>query len=325
MQEYLAAAGLVHSIARAARLATDLQREQADPGASHRLIQRCAFSLFSALAASPWNKLELVREEAVRDFLVDAALDESSFMPAIEQIMTLLFKEKKLVADFERQAEAHDWTKCDTHLLLQNMLACLCGTLPKRSAATLLHVAAGEGRTSIVGRILRLLNSCRGEWADDASMVTGTVLSLLDVNARDTEMKHPLFYAAEGGHVEAAALLLAEKADPDIEVVSMPKIEALAGAQLLAVNARKCEVGTSNAGAGVFGVPAAGAQRGAYFFEVEVDQLPSCLSAQCNGATAPTLAIGWSSIKNRPAKALPGLAVGGAVVVKCLDPTLDGS
>ncbi|KAK3258411.1 hypothetical protein CYMTET_32541 [Cymbomonas tetramitiformis] len=155
-----------------------------------------------------WAQVDLRHEDVVRDFLVDLFLEDVEFIS--ETAFVVAWAERCCKGGYLSGAGGH---ACD--LLLSNVRALLGGALPKRSGGTLLHAAAVDGAYFAVSKILEML---RTGLADEALL-----------EQRDDEGRTPLFCAAQSGHAQVAAALLAAGARRDARSKLRPERFGLFG------------------------------------------------------------------------------------------------
>ncbi|KAK3244345.1 hypothetical protein CYMTET_46037 [Cymbomonas tetramitiformis] len=141
-----------------------------------------------------WAQVDLRHEDVVRDFLVDLFLEDVEFIS--EAAFVVAWAERCCKGGYLAGAGGH---ACD--LLLNNVRALLGGALPKRSGGTLLHAAAADGDYFAVSKILEMRRT---------GLADGALLE-----QRDDEGRTPLFCAAQSGHAQVAAALLAAGARRD--------------------------------------------------------------------------------------------------------------
>ncbi|KAK3265453.1 hypothetical protein CYMTET_25863 [Cymbomonas tetramitiformis] len=148
----------------------------------------------TGLVESEWAQVDLRQESVVRDFLADCVLDEPEFTAELQFLATwaeLWCKGGRLAGTGGVEGGG----------LLGNVRAVLGGALPKRSGGALLHAAAADGSHLAVSVLLRLLR----EGALDGALL----------EQRDDEGRTPLFCAAQSGHAQVVAALLAAGARRD--------------------------------------------------------------------------------------------------------------
>ncbi|KAK3233049.1 hypothetical protein CYMTET_56631, partial [Cymbomonas tetramitiformis] len=146
------------------------------------------------LLQSEWAQVDLRDEDVVRDFLVDLFLDDMEFVA--EVCFVVAWAERRCAGGYKV-----DGGGLACGLLLGNVRALLGGALPKRSAGTLLHAAAADGSHFAVAKLLEM----RRRGIMDSALLEG----LDDVG------RTPLFCAAQRGHAQVAAALLAAGAQRD--------------------------------------------------------------------------------------------------------------
>ncbi|KAK3261423.1 hypothetical protein CYMTET_29668, partial [Cymbomonas tetramitiformis] len=146
------------------------------------------------LASSEWAQMDLHAEGVLRDFLADSFLDDPEF---VEEVCFLAAWAERRCAG-GRKAGAG---RLEAGMLLDNVRVLLGGALPKRAGGTLLHAAAADGSYFAVARILEMWN--KGHAPRDL------------LEQRDDEGRTPLFCAAQSGHAQVAAALLAAGARRD--------------------------------------------------------------------------------------------------------------
>jgi hypothetical protein len=175
--------------------------------ASRQRVEKALLRVGERLLESAWARLMLAREDAVRDFLADAFLDdEGGFCDAL----LLLVMWAKRAAGGQHAAAAAT--------VQQNVRAVLTGTLPKRGGGTLLHAAAADGSYAVLARLVALLKA------------SGGVEVVKEAGQRcDVEGRTALFVAAERGHVLALALLMAVEGAPlSVRRSLQPRVRDLA-------------------------------------------------------------------------------------------------
>ncbi|KAK3264708.1 hypothetical protein CYMTET_26569 [Cymbomonas tetramitiformis] len=160
------------------------------------------------LLKSGWAQVDLRDEDVVRDFLTDLFLDDVGFAAEIGFVVGW----SQQLFDGARQV-GKDMHRAD--LLRCNVSALLSGTLPKRSGGTILHAAASDGAYFAVSKILEMLR---------AGLADGVLLE-----QRDDEGRTPLFCAAQRGHAQVAAALLAAGAQRDARSKLRPERFGLFG------------------------------------------------------------------------------------------------
>ncbi|KAK3280133.1 hypothetical protein CYMTET_12016 [Cymbomonas tetramitiformis] len=146
------------------------------------------------LMQSEWAQVDLRDEDVVRDFLADLFLDDLEFRE--EVCFVVAWSERRCAGGCKAGGGG---LACG--LLLANVRALLGGALPKRSAGTLLHAAAADGSHFAVSKLLDMRR--RG------------ILDSVLIEGRDDEGRTPLFCAAQSGHAQVAAALLAAGARRD--------------------------------------------------------------------------------------------------------------
>ncbi|KAK3267155.1 hypothetical protein CYMTET_24277, partial [Cymbomonas tetramitiformis] len=155
-----------------------------------KALQRVA----ERLLKSGWAQVDLRDEDVVRDFLTDLFLDDVEFAAEVS-----------FVAGWSQQHfDNAGQAGTDVHradLLRRNVTAVLGGALPKRDGSTLLHAAAADGSYFAVAGILEMWK--KGHAPRDL------------LERRDDEGRTPLFCAAQSGHAQVAAALLAAGARRD--------------------------------------------------------------------------------------------------------------
>ncbi|KAK3257737.1 hypothetical protein CYMTET_33188, partial [Cymbomonas tetramitiformis] len=166
------------------------QKHQSEETRVTKALQRVA----ERLLKSGWAQVDLRDEDVVRDFLTDLFLDDVEFAAEIGFVAG--WSQRLLVSAGQKGTDVY---RAD--LLRGNVSAVLGGALPKRAGGTLLHAAAADGSYFAVARILEM-------WK------RGHVPSGL-LEQRDDEGRTPLFCAAQSGHAQVAAALLAAGARRD--------------------------------------------------------------------------------------------------------------
>ncbi|KAK3235595.1 hypothetical protein CYMTET_54217 [Cymbomonas tetramitiformis] len=161
-----------------------------DRARAHKALGRAREQLLQ----SQWAQVDLRHEDVVRDFLVDLFLEDVEFIS--EAAFVVAWAERCCKGGYLAGAGGH---ACD--LLLNNVRALLGGALPKRSGGTLLHAAAADGDYFAVSKILEMRRT---------GLADGALLE-----QRDDEGRTPLFCAAQSGHAQVAAALLAAGARRD--------------------------------------------------------------------------------------------------------------
>ncbi|KAK3248364.1 hypothetical protein CYMTET_42167 [Cymbomonas tetramitiformis] len=156
------------------------------------------------------KEVDLRHEDVVRDFLVDLFLEDVEFIS--EAAFVVAWAERCCKGGYLAGAGGH---ACD--LLLNNVRALLGGALPKRSGGTLLHAAASDGAYFAVSKILEMLST---------GLADGALLE-----QRDDEGRTPLFCAAQSGHAQVAAALLAAGAQRDARSKLRPEILRIGGSR----------------------------------------------------------------------------------------------
>jgi hypothetical protein len=197
------------------------------------------------LIDSAWARVALAREDAVRDFLADAYLDDEGGFASDLGFLVLWAKHRMgsgkqhasggKVATGKKQAAG-------AAKVLQNVRAVLTGVLPKRKNGTLLHAAAADGSYAVLARVVALLGETLG--GAEAVKEAG--------KQRDMRGRTPLFMAAERGHTLALALLMAaEDAPVGVRRSLVPKLGGGSTAQ-----AGRAGAGVRVRGAGLHGAGA---------------------------------------------------------------------
>ncbi|KAK3248636.1 hypothetical protein CYMTET_41905 [Cymbomonas tetramitiformis] len=158
------------------------------------------------LLQSEWAQVDLRDEDVVRDFLVDSFLDDMEFVA--EVCFVVAWAERRCAGGCKAGGGG---LACD--LLLGNVRALLGGALPKRSGGTLLHAAAADGFHFAVSKLLGM----RRRGIMDSALLEG----------RDDKNRTPLFCAAQSGHAQVTAALLAAGARRDARSKLRPEVEAL--------------------------------------------------------------------------------------------------
>ncbi|KAK3245166.1 hypothetical protein CYMTET_45249 [Cymbomonas tetramitiformis] len=225
------------------------QKHQSEETRVTKALQRVA----ERLLKSGWAQVDLRDEDVVRDFLTDLFLDDVEFAAEIGFVAG--WSQRLLVSAGQKGTDVY---RAD--LLRGNVSAVLGGALPKRAGGTLLHAAAADGSYFAVARILEM-------WK------RGHVPSGL-LEQRDDEGRTPLFCAAQSGHAQVAAALLAAGARRDARSNLRPEVRHLSTHRSASIDARTNTI-TSAADAEwsdhwVVGVPAAAPSSGRYRYEVEV-------------------------------------------------------
>ncbi|KAK3274430.1 hypothetical protein CYMTET_17386 [Cymbomonas tetramitiformis] len=166
------------------------QKHQGEGTRAAKALQRVA----ERLLKSGWAQVDLRDEDVVRDFLTDLFLDDVEFAAEIGFVAG--WSQQLLESSGQKGTDVY---RAD--LLGGNVSAVLGGALPKRAGGTLLHAAAADGSYFAVARILEMWK--RGHAPS----------GLLE--QRDDEGRTPLFCAAQSGHAQVAAALLAAGARRD--------------------------------------------------------------------------------------------------------------
>ncbi|KAK3266981.1 hypothetical protein CYMTET_24431 [Cymbomonas tetramitiformis] len=177
-----------------------------------------------------WAQVDLRHEDVVRDFLVDLFLEDVEFIS--EAAFVVAWAERCCKGGYLAGAGGH---ACD--LLLNNVRALLGGALPKRSGGTLLHAAAADGDYFAVSKILEMLST---------GLADGALLE-----QRDDEGRTPLFCAAQSGHAQVAAALVAAGARREMRSKLRPEVHVVLGAERDAVTLEAAARALLEAGAGV--------------------------------------------------------------------------
>ncbi|KAK3264329.1 hypothetical protein CYMTET_26925 [Cymbomonas tetramitiformis] len=159
------------------------------------------------LASSEWAQMDLHAEGVLRDFLADSFLDDPEF---VEEVCFLAAWAERRCAG-GRKAGAGS---LEAGMLLDNVRVLLGGALPKRAGGTLLHAAAADGSYFAVATILEMRK--RGH----------APRGLLE--QQDDEGRTPLFCAAQRGHAQVAAALLAAGAQRDARSKLQPTVRLVA-------------------------------------------------------------------------------------------------
>ncbi|KAK3258970.1 hypothetical protein CYMTET_32009 [Cymbomonas tetramitiformis] len=217
------------------------------------------------LLKSVWARVDLRREDVVRDFLVDMFLDEPELVAEVHLLVTWV--ERRCKGGRLQRGEA-----CEGGMLPENVRAVLGGALPKRDGGTLLHAAASEGSYFAVTMALE--------------MIDAILLEAVDADGRT-----PLFCAAQRGHTQVVAALRAAGAKHDARSKLQPSVRLLAAlpftkipetyfgeAVRAAEPAVHLERGLVSIGGkecilehGIIGAPAAAPIEGSWRYEVDVD------------------------------------------------------
>ncbi|KAK3272954.1 hypothetical protein CYMTET_18782 [Cymbomonas tetramitiformis] len=168
------------------------------------------------LLQSEWAQVDLRDEDVVRDFLVDFFLDDLEFLA--EVCFVVAWAERRYVGGYK--AGGGGGLACD--LLLGNVRAPLGGALPNSSGGTLLHAAAADGSHFAVSKLLEM----RRRGIMDSELLDG----------RDEHGRSPLFCAAQWGHAQVVAALLAAGAQRDVRSKLRPEMsDASEGARIIAL------------------------------------------------------------------------------------------
>jgi energy-coupling factor transporter ATP-binding protein EcfA2 len=230
-----------------------------------RPVQKALLRVGERLLESPWTRLTLAREDAVRDFLADAFLDDEGGFG--EALLLLVMWAKRAAGGSHAAAAA---------AVQRNVVAVLTGTLPKRGGGTLLHAAAAEGSVPVLNRLVALLEA------------SGGVGAVKEAGQwRDVEGRTALFVAAERGHVLALALLMAVEGAPlDVRRSLQSRVRTLAWQTGEGIGESALEVDLGNRATAtaegdsdgwwplswwVVGLPAAAPSSGRWRYEVELN------------------------------------------------------
>ncbi|KAK3263509.1 hypothetical protein CYMTET_27687 [Cymbomonas tetramitiformis] len=166
--------------------------------------------------------VDLRDEDVVRDFLVDFFLDDMEFVA--EVCFVVAWAERRCAGGCKAGGGG---LACD--LLLGNVRALLGGALPKRSAGTLLHAAAADGSHFAVSKLLGM----RRRGIMDSELLEG----------RDEQGRTPLFCAAQRGHTQVVAALMAVGAERDERCKLQPSVRLIATLPLTVMPQRFREYG----------------------------------------------------------------------------------
>ncbi|KAK3257794.1 hypothetical protein CYMTET_33130, partial [Cymbomonas tetramitiformis] len=229
------------------------------------MTEKALLRVEQRLLKSVWARVDLRREDVVRDFLVDMFLDEPELVAEVRLLVTWV--ERRCKGGRLQRGEA-----CEGGMLPENVRAVLGGALPKRDGGTLLHAAASEGSYFAVTMALEMIDARLLEAVDD-------------------EGRTPLFCAAQRGHAQVVAALRAAGAKHDarsklqpsvrlVAVVPFTKIPQTEFGQAVraAQPAVHVERGLVLIGGkefilehGIVGAPAAAPFEGSWRFEVDLD------------------------------------------------------
>ncbi|KAK3263224.1 hypothetical protein CYMTET_27957, partial [Cymbomonas tetramitiformis] len=224
------------------------QKHQSGGTRAAKALRRVA----ERLLKSGWAQVDLRDEDVVRDFLTDLFLDDVEFAAEISFVVGWSQQH------FDSAGQAgKDVYRAD--LLRGNVSAVLGGALPKRAGGTLLHAAAADGSYFAVARILEMWKKGHAPHG------------LLE--QRDDEGRTPLFCAAQSGHVQVAAALLAAGARRDARSNLRPQLRGLSVMHSALIDGRSHSVKTDQSAFDhwVVGVPAAAPVGGRWRFEVKLE------------------------------------------------------
>ncbi|KAK3280123.1 hypothetical protein CYMTET_12024, partial [Cymbomonas tetramitiformis] len=166
------------------------------------MMEKALLRVEQRLLKSVWARVDLRREDVVRDFLVDMFLDEPELVAEVHLLVTWV--ERRCKGGRLQRGEA-----CEGGMLPENVRAVLGGALPKRAGGTLLHAAASEGSYFAVTMALEMI---------DASLL----------EAVDADGRTPLFCAAQRGHAQVVAALRAARAKHDARSKLQPSVRLVA-------------------------------------------------------------------------------------------------
>ncbi|KAK3254034.1 hypothetical protein CYMTET_36738, partial [Cymbomonas tetramitiformis] len=153
------------------------------------MTEKALLRVEQGLLKSAWARVDLRREDVVREFLVDMFLDEPELVVEVHLLVTWV--ERRCKGGRLQRGEV-----CEGGMLPENVRAVLGGALPKRDGGTLLHEAASEGSYFAVSMALE--------------MIDARLLEAVDADGRT-----PLFCAAQRGHAQVVAALRAASAKHD--------------------------------------------------------------------------------------------------------------
>ncbi|KAK3264309.1 hypothetical protein CYMTET_26943 [Cymbomonas tetramitiformis] len=166
------------------------------------MTEKALLRVEQRLLKSVWARVDLRREDVVRDFLVDMFLDEPELVAEVYLLVTWV--ERRCKRGRLQRGEA-----CEGGMLLENVRAVLGGALPKRAGGTLLHAAASEDSYFALTMALEMIDARLLEAVDD----DGRTL---------------LFCAAQRGHAQVVAALRAAGAKHDTRSNLQPSVRLIA-------------------------------------------------------------------------------------------------
>ncbi|KAK3267153.1 hypothetical protein CYMTET_24275 [Cymbomonas tetramitiformis] len=166
------------------------------------MTEKALLRVEQGLLKSAWARVDLRREDVVREFLVDMFLDEPELVVEVHLLVTWV--ERRCKGGRLQRGEV-----CEGGMLPENVRAVLGGALPKRDGGTLLHEAASEGSYFAVSMALE--------------MIDARLLEAVDADGRT-----PLFCAAQRGHAQVVAALRAAGAKHDTRSKLQPRLRLIA-------------------------------------------------------------------------------------------------
>ena len=228
-------------------------------------LSKAIKNLGEQLIASPWARIELEPEDAVREFLIELLLESSEFMLQLKMLFQWTVyakmqsaKRKSAAVDAVTDIESQELS-AHADFIQSNLSAIACGILPRRRGGTLLHLAAASGLEFICARTLELLDSLASLGQKQKELFSLSQLrsaSFRDVSKEldvevalemrigdvtDDDGKTPLHLAAEGGHRSVVKLLLDKGAEPTTHAISTPLLEVMCASSKEAVKVSRAE------------------------------------------------------------------------------------